>query len=293
MASFGEFCKPLVKLHPGQEAVVRVGVDGERIDELPEALRDIAVQIFGAIDDVPDEARGTLVLVKGARIGGSYIFGGLLGLYKALTVDLSGLAPGETAACLSVGPDVRLGRIPTRYSLGAAKTIRAIASRIDNKKSADGFAITRPDGKRVSLEALPSTRGGTAVRGRSLPFAVMTEAAFMRDADYQINGEAVHGALAPRVLPGGMLVIESTPWDESGVLYNLFKENHAAPKAALVALCPTLTMRPEPRMLGLVDIEKRRDPDNAAREYECQFLGSSGTGVFFDAAQIDAAVEAR
>ena len=45
-------------------------------------------------------------------------------------------------------------------------------------ETADSVTIERPDGRRVVIECLPATRGGSAVRGRSLVGAVLDESAF-------------------------------------------------------------------------------------------------------------------
>ena len=65
-----------------------------------------------------------------------------------------------------------------------------------------------------TLEALPATRGGSALRGRSLVGAVLDEAAFFRDEDYSVNDAEIYRAVAPRILPEGQTIIASTPWAE-------------------------------------------------------------------------------
>jgi hypothetical protein len=69
-----------------------------------------------------------LLLVKGARIGASYIVAALDSLYRALTANLSTLAPGEQATALVVAPDLRLARQVLRYALGAAQGVASIAA---------------------------------------------------------------------------------------------------------------------------------------------------------------------
>ena len=76
--------------------------------------------------------------------------------------DLRTLAPGELAVALVVSIDLRLGRQTLRYALGAAK--RHMRSMVQSETS-DGFVLRRSDGREVSIEVLPASRGGAALRG--------------------------------------------------------------------------------------------------------------------------------
>jgi hypothetical protein len=92
----------------------------------------------------------------------------------------------------------------------------------------------------------------------------------------------------PRVLQGGMLVCESTPWARSGLLWSLFEQNFSDPKTAIAARAKTLDLRDDAKTLALVVRERLRDPENAAREFDACFL-DAGTSNFFDALQIQEA----
>jgi hypothetical protein len=94
-----------------------------------------------------------------------------------------------------------------------------------------------------------------------------------------VNDLDLFRAILPRVLPGGMVVLESTPWVEAGLLCDLFK-NFGEPLTALAAHAPTLAMRDDARTRLIVESETARDPDNAAREFGGQFI-LGGTGLFF------------
>lgn len=279
-----------VKLTPGQRIVCRVAYDGVNPCDLEGEERDLARRIFGDVEVIPDEARHTIVAVCGARGGKSYIFCALRLLHLALTVPLNSLAPGEVASGLIVAPDLRLARQCMRYALGAAKANKEIAQRIASE-SADGFVLSRENGRTVAIECLPATRGGSALRGRSLPCAVFDESAFFRDEDFVVNDAELYKAVAPRVLPEGQVILASTPWAEGmGLLYELFHENHGAPRTALAAHAPTLLLRDDPRTRSIVERERDRDPDNASREFDAIFM-SAGSGLFFDPHAVDRAVD--
>lgn len=279
-----------IKLTPAQSIAFRVLFDGEEpgdfvyVDEQPTVRA-----LFGAASTVPPQAREVIAIVKGARIGGSR-FSALRALHLALTIDLTTLAPGEDAFVLFVAPDMRLARQTMRYALGAVRADPKLRGMVEGEPSRDGFSIRRRrGGPRVTFECLPATRGGSAVRARSIVCAVLSEAAFFRDRDSVVNDAELFRAIAPRVLPGGQTILESTPWLEGGLLYDLYRDNWGDPTTALVCHAPTLLMRPDPRTKAIVDAERRRDPDNAAREHDAIFIGGDAS-VFFDAVSLRAAI---
>jgi hypothetical protein len=268
-----------VELTPAQRVLALVAFDGIEPEDLEGEDRELAARLFGPVDSFPPEARSVLVAVCGARSGKSYLLGALYSLWRALTADLSTLAPGEQASALVVAPDVRLGRQVLRYALGAARGVPAIARCIESE-TAESFVIVRPDGARVAIEVLPATRGGSAVRGRSLVSAVLDECAFFRDEAAVVNDQDLFRAVAPRVLAGGLVILASTPWVEAGLLHAEFSANWGAPVRALAVHAPTSLMRPDARTAGVIARERERDADNAAREFDAQAM-SSGSGLFF------------
>ena len=270
-----------VRLTPAQRVLASVAFDGVEPAQLGAAARELAAKLFGPVDDFPAVTRKVLLVKKGARVGGSWIFGALYSLWRALTAELSGLAPGEHATALIVAPDTRLGRQVLRYAIGAAKETPSIADKIESETS-DSFVLRRSDGRPVVIEVLPATRGGSALRGRSLVSAVLSEASFFRDESAAVNDVACFTAVAPRILRGGMVVIESTPWAEQGLVFDLFTNNWGTPATCIAADAPTLLMRPDPETAETVERERLRDPDNAAREFDAQFM-SGGSSLYFGA----------
>lgn len=288
---FVEFVEKILRVRQSraQKVVARVVIDRVEPKDLSADEREIARKLFGDIDVIPPEARDVFVGIFGARSGKTYIFGALYLLWRALVADLSTLAPGEVAVGLAVAPDLRLARQLIRYALGAAKSVPSIAALIESE-NADGFILRRPDGKVVSIEALPATRGGSALRGRSLVGAVLDEAAFFRDESFAVNDTELFKAVAPRILPGGMVVIITTPWAEAGLSYDEFERNFGHPVTAIACRAPTSLMRDDsPRILAMVERERVRDPDNARREFDTEFWGM-GTGLFFVAEACRASV---
>ncbi len=278
-----------VTLTPGQRVATRVAYDGLDPRELEEDEREIARTIFGDADVIPPEARHVFAAVCGARSGKSYVLGALRALHLALTVPIATLGPGELAAGVIVAPDLRLARVVLRYVRGLVRRVPALARRVTSE-TADGFVIKRPDGVEVEIRCLPATRGGSALRGRSLIFALLDESAFFRDESFSVNDVEIVRAVAPRIVPGGQLLILSTPWLEQGVLYELWRRNFGTPTDAIVAHAPTLVMRDDAHTRSFVARERARDPENALRELDAQFLGG-GASALFDATSIANAVD--
>ncbi len=268
-----------VTLTPAQRVLCLVAFDGVEPVELEGADRELASVLFGPVDVFPQGSRGVVLAVKGARIGGSYILAGLYSLWRALTANLATLAPGEQATALVVAPVTPLARQVLRYALGAARSVPAIA-RLIGSETSDSCVIRRTDGKPVAIEVLPASRGGFALRGRSLVSAVLSEASFFRDESAVINDSDVFRALAPRVMTGGLIVIESTPWAEQGLVHDLFRANWGSPATCVAAHAPTLLMRPDSNTAALVARERERDPENARREFDAEFM-SGGTSLYF------------
>lgn len=269
-----------VPLTRAQRVLASVAFDGVEPGSLAGEDRAVAEELFGPVDTFPPEARSILVAVLGARAGKSYVFVALYSLWRALFADLSTLAPGERGVALIVAPDLRLGRQALSYAAGAIDSMpEGFRPGVDSRSS-DSIILTRFDGRKVAIEVLPASRGGSALRGRSLVSACLDECAFFRDENAIVNDVDLFRAVAPRVLPGGLVILASTPWLEQGLLYEKFQKNHGTPIDAMAAHGPTLLMLPSDRNKEAVAREEESDPDNAAREFGAQFV-LGGSALFF------------
>jgi hypothetical protein len=266
---------------------VAVFYDGLDPCQLEGEERAKAATIFGSIDTIPTEARRVCVLVKGRGIGGTRFGAEALAL-RAATLDLksAGVDRSELAYVFFGGPKVRHTRAPLRFALSVLK----LRGGIVEDESTEGFTLVRPDGYRVRFEAFAASRGGDNVRGVHILGALLTEAAFYYDESGAANGEDIFGAAIPRLLKGGLIVIESSPWLEAGLLHKEFAANWGNPSRAVAALCPTAIMRDDADTLEKIAAEYARDRYAAERELGAQFLGS-GANLFFDGITIDAAVD--
>lgn len=281
--TFVGFCDWLgVVLTDGQAEFARVAYDGL------EPSGDMGQRLFGFTGSVPVGSRSVVGAVCGARGGKSYIAVALRLVHGMLVRDLRSLAPGQRAVALIVAPNDKLRREVLNYARGAVRSRPELDALVVDD-SADGFGVRRPDGHVVRFETGVATAGGYGARGRALTDFALDECAFFRDSSFKVNDEEIFRAGAARVMPGGQTIVASTPWAEAGLLYGLWKRNFGNPQDAIVAHAPTLLFHDSEMTRAIVERERQRDPENAAREFDAKFM-TGGTTVFFEGGAIDAAL---
>lgn len=303
--SFLEFCaslSPPLVLEAGQVVACKVGFDGVQPRDLVGEERALARELFGDVETIPPELCDILVFVFGAR-GGKTRLGAARLLHLALFVDLSSLAPGQEGKCWIIAPELDLSSEGMNYIRGAIEADPDLCPLLVNPPR-EGVKIERLtikrdfDGRIVAFEAKAAKKMGTTERGRTLIAVLMDEAGFFLDESYKVNDVEVFNAVQPRMfLPAGQLMVFSTPWGESGLLYDLYKANHPGPggrpSSALAALAATPTMRTNPGILAQVhkaqEIDRQRGTHNAEREFFCKFLSLSAV-VFFAPEDLNAAI---
>jgi hypothetical protein len=201
-------------------------------------------------------------------------------LHLALTVPLKKLGKREAALVAVVAPDQRQSRHTLAFVKGYVESRPALAALLEYESTLDVIRLTRPDGQKVTIEARPATSGGKAVRGPSLAGVLLDEAAFFYGDGYEVSDLEIYRAARPRLETGGQIVIASTPWAQTGLLWDLFREGWGKPGRATVAKAPTLVMRPSPEAAEMVRLEREADPDNAAREFDAEFLSADAERFF-------------
>jgi hypothetical protein len=264
---FTAFCHDLgLSLEPGQRALCAVAYDGEA----PEGL---GAAIYGGAFAVPAQARGVVAICAGARSGKTRL-AALRLLHLALTVPLDQLARGEAAFAAIVAPKLALARQALAFIRGALDALPAL-KRMVSADNADSLTIRR-GAQAVTIEAVAAGRGGAGLRGRWFVGALLDESAFFRDeSSGVVNDAALYDAVAPRILRGGQVIVQSTPWARSGLLYDLWRCNWANPTTALAVHAPTRLLRSDPDVLAIVSREEQRDPENALVEYGAQWGAAS------------------
>jgi hypothetical protein len=260
----------------GQREYLRVAYDGEEPSPGP---------IWGGVERVPPSCRTVVGAVAGARSGKTFL-GSLRILHLALTVPVR-LGAGEEASVPIVAPDMRLARQAFRFVRGGIERLPSVRKMVVGKINAESVLLRRKDGVPVRIECLPASAGGSAVRGRNFLGALLEEACFFRDeATGVVNDAEIFRAIEPRIVRGGQLVVQSTPWGPTGLLYDLHKLNYGRPQTALIAHAATRLMRSDAWLLEQIARSELADAENAAREFGALFSASAGN-TWFDGASLD------
>lgn len=290
--TFLEFCVLLgVILEAGQRVLCAVAFDGVEPRDLDGDDREIARQMFGDVEVIPAGVRKIVVLIVGARAGKTFL-GALRLLYLALFIRLDKLQPGQEGKVWIVAPELDLATEGLNYIRGRLESDPRLRALMLNPPKpgvrVERIVIRRDDGKLVAFEIKAAKRMGVTERGRVIIAAMLDEAAFFLDESFKVNDVEIFNALQPRVMPGGQLLLPTTPWAESGLAYDLLKSNHPSlggkPSSALAALAPTPLLRSDPDILEQVEtaleVDRQRGTQNAQREFFCKFLSTSAV-LFF------------
>lgn len=290
LISFTGFARTVLglRLTEGQRVYSRVAFDGVDPEDLEGRDQEVALQIFGGIGRIPKDSRRQLVLRFG-RTSGKSLLCAAYGIYRMMTADLSSCGPGDRVAVVVVSFRLEEAGI----ILGVAKELVQKSPQL--KKSivqvkADRFVLKRWDGRRVTFKTAPKSAGGASVRGFSIILAIMDESEFVgtNKTGAVITDKNIIDAAMPRVMPGGALVLASTPWPAVSETSKLFDTNYSRPKVALCALAPTLSIRgDDPEVVARVAFERARDPRNALREYDC--IVSDAEGLFYEQSSVEGA----
>lgn len=296
MSSCVDFARDIVRttLTVGQTAFVRVAIDGVApVDIEDEDEREAAFDIFGSWSECPAIARRKVTAACGRDSGKTHI-GALVALYKMMTVDLTKCGPGDVPRAIVVAPDVDTAKLTLERIVamveGTEENPCELSALLVGPVTSEGFTLRRLDGRLVRFEPRAASRGGKSIRGRSLVVVILDEAALFYGEGYQVNDREIVNAAVPRLLPGALVLLLSTPWAAEGAFYKLHDANHGQPVTAIAARAHTLVMRDnDPEIAEQVALEEAEDPDNCARERGAEFL-PSGASQFFDGAAIAAAM---
>ena len=170
----------------------------------------------------------------------------------------------ERAMILVIACDRKQARVIFRY-VRALLSIPMLARLVD--REASEISTSPPSFRRPPAASYLTTRGYT------LAAVLCDELAFWRTDDLAEPDYEILDALRPGLgtLPGAMLLCASSPYAQSGALFDAFRRYHGRDDApALVWRAPTRTMNPTfPQVT--IDAAIERDPTSAAAEYMAEF----------------------
>lgn len=247
---------------------------------------------FGC-DHIRGATRRTVVVRSGGRGGKTSRLLAPKALHAAWTVPLPTLRPGERARSLLVAPDLKLARQALDFVRGYVEESSVLRDALVGDPTKDGLVLRRPDGQLVAVEVLAATRGGRAVRARTLVFAGLDEAAFFfAEGTGVVTDRDIYNAVFQRIVPGGQVWVVSTPWLQGvGLLEEKIAAEWGRHVDALVCSAGTRALNPTWDPDGSIERTMRADdPDAARREIDGEPL-AGGAASFFEPAAIDLAVD--
>ena len=291
---FWEFCEKVLHLEltPGQKVVAKVAFGDYNPNDLEGAEYDLAIVLFGGLEEVPAKAKRFVCLRLG-RGSGKTTLCSAYAVYCAVCQPVK-VGPGDTPYVITIAPDKDTAKLSISMAREMVRGQPALERLIvaDEKTS---ITLRRPDGLQVKIEAFAASRGGSSVRGRTILAFLLDEAEFFTSnsddgRSYSVNDTDLFRALKPRLVRAGKGMLVSTPWPVETLMGAMFERNWGKPTDAVSVKAPTLLVRgDDPDVAANVADEYLRDPENARREYDCEIDGLIGEG-FFDLSALNGAV---
>jgi hypothetical protein len=155
------------------------------------------------------------------RGGGKDSIASLIAAYVAVTFDPRGkLRPGEHATVMLLAVDRDQAGIAFNYIRGLFEETAALKPMIRDI-GRDTIEL------RNGVEIVVHTNSFRSVRGRSILCAILDEVAMWRDNDSANPDAEVYAALKPGMrVPGAMMILISTAYRRSGLLYDQHAEHY-------------------------------------------------------------------
>lgn len=214
---------------------------------------------------LPQQRAQRVVLTIGRR-GGKSRFASFLAVFLACFVDYSKvLSAGERGTGMIVAPDRRQARTCFRYISAFLEHVPMLAGMVESRTKE---AIHLRNG--ISIEV--HTASFRSVRGYSVVFAIIDEAAFLpSDDSSEPDVELVAALLPAMATTGGMLILISSPYAKRGEIWRAVREHFGKDDdPILVWRAGTREMNPTiPESLVAQAYED--DPARAASEWGAEF----------------------
>ncbi|MCX6544416.1 MAG: hypothetical protein NTV05_08375 [Acidobacteria bacterium] len=184
----------------------------------------------------------------------------LIAVWKA--VQTYDRVPGEYIYVGIFAPDRKQAGITFRYVVGLLKSVPAL-SRLIVSETRDSIELSTG----VIIEVL--TASTAAPRGRAYVLVILEEASFFpKDTDANPDVE-LYRAVVPGLarVPGSLLVVASSPYSRSGILYDAWKKYHDQPDGEVVFVqADTASLNPTFDARAIAKAYED-DPTSASAEY--------------------------
>ncbi len=272
--------------------VAKVAFGDHNPADLEGEERELALQMFGGLEDVPRDAR-RFVLLRLGRGSGKTTLCAAYAVYCAVTQPVK-VGPGDTPYVITIAPDKDTARLSISMAREMIRGQQYLERLVINDEKT-GITLRRPDHQQVKIEAFAASRGGSSVRGRTILAFLLDEAEFFTSngddgRSYAVNDHDLFRALKPRLVRNGKGMMVSTPWPVETLMGTMFDRNWGHPTDGVAVCAPTILVRGnDPDIVAMVEDEVRKDPENARREFFCEVDGLSGEG-FFDLAALKGSV---
>jgi hypothetical protein len=197
------------------------------------------------------------------------------------TDGMVGVRPGELVRAVIVAPKLKLARSPFQHLVGTMQASPRLAKLFAEEPNKESCVIQRPDGRKVLIELVAADAGGAGLRSTWLAGAMFDEADFHDDEEAAVNLKDNIDACRPRMLSGAQILVPSSPWAEGSPFDKMFTEAFKAPLKddELAFHSDSLSMNPTLDR-DEIDKERRKNPENAAREYDATPFGA-GAELFY------------
>src|SRR5262249_47876456 len=175
------------------------------------------------------------------------------------------LKDGGKAAILVFARDRDQAKIVFSYVSGILHAIPALAAMIEAER-ADTIELNN------NITIMVKTSDFRAIRGLTVAAAILDEVAFW-DSEGISPDHEVLTALRPATstIPGAKIICISTPYSQSGSLYEAYKEHYGKEdEHVLVWVAESRAMNPTLDQ-AIIQRELERDPDAAAAEWLATF----------------------
>ena len=225
-----------------------------------------------------------LVCVVGRR-GGKDSVAALLATHAAVSFNPRGkLRPGEYVYVCCVACDRDQAGLVFRYIKGNFEAVPAFAKMIVDSDS-DTITLTN----RVIIQV--TTNSFRSVRGRSILCAIFDEVALFRSDESANPDVELAAAVRPSLalFPNSMMILISTAYKRSGLLYERFKDNFGKDDDDVLVVKGTTREFNNLFPQAEIDKDLARDPAKFASEYLSEWRDD--LSAFIDRALVEAATD--